>query len=153
MPPNCETPANLPLGMLRNNREADQDFAPKEDLFIRFKEFHEDQLIPFEIKPVNQSLNRSKHSCQPEWVLLPCYKNEGYGAFKVRDIPPFKISSAGVRYDFQVEHVPLELNYCHSEIHVYKDGLLRDRINNKKIRADFKMDIYEKIEVRKFPNK
>jgi hypothetical protein len=138
--------------MLQNNREADQNFEPEEELFIRFKIIHEDKLIPIEIKSVNQSINRSKHGCQPEWVLLPCYKNWGYGAFKVRDIPTFMTTSAGVRYNFQVDHVPLELNYCHSEIHVYKDRQLQNRINNAKTKADFKMELYEKIEIRKLPD-
>lgn len=153
MPPDCLTPDNLPPGMLRNNREADQDFAPKEGLFIRFKSFNEEELIPFEIKSVNQSLNRSKHGCQPEWILLTCYKNEGYGVFKVRDVPPYKISQGGIRYDFKVEHVPLDFNYCHSEIHVYKDGTRQNKIDKKgEMKQRFKMDIYEKIVICKYPD-
>jgi hypothetical protein len=143
---------NIPPGMLQNNREADQDFAPEEDLFIRFKEFCSENLIPIEIKSVNQSLNRSKHSCQPEWILLPCYHNQGYGVLKRRDIPPFKVSPGGVQYDFRVEHVPEALNYCHSEIHVYKSGILIDKINNITVKNEFRMEVYEKIEVVKLPD-
>lgn len=116
MPTDCLSPDALPPGMLQNNRQADQDFNPEEDLYWRFKEFN-----PLAFKLVNQSTNRSKHGCQPEWILIPCYKTYGYGVFKVRDIPPLKITSGNVRYDFQVEHDPMEFNYCHSEIRAYKD--------------------------------
>ncbi|MFP3868178.1 MAG: hypothetical protein ACLFUU_08445 [Desulfobacteraceae bacterium] len=144
----------LPAGMLRNNREPDQDFAPEEDLFIRFKEYHEDLIIPIEIKSVNQSLNRSKHGCQPEWILLPCYKKQGYVVFKVKDVPPFMMSSAGDRYDFQIEHIPEDYNYCHSEIWVYKGKKQIDRIRrNSGMKRDFRMRICERMQVVKYPDK
>ncbi|MDP2045762.1 MAG: hypothetical protein Q8L00_06045 [Deltaproteobacteria bacterium] len=153
MPPECLAPGIIPPGMLRNNREADQDFAPEENLFIRFREFCDDEPIPIEIKSVNQSLNRSKHSCQPEWILLPSYHNQGYGVLKRSDVPPFKLSQGGVRYDFHVEHVPEDFNYCHSEIHAYKSGRLTDKIKgNIEMKTEFRMEIFEKIEVLKFPD-
>jgi hypothetical protein len=149
MPPDCLSPEALPTGMLRGDREADQDFSPEENLFWRFKEF-----VPQELRLVNQSVNRSKHGCQPEWILLPCYSAYGYGVFKVRDIPPFKITDGSVRYDFRVEHVPEDFNYCHSEIHVYKDG---ERFNgrikaNAVMKEEYRMAIYDSIEVIKHPN-
>jgi hypothetical protein len=135
--------------MPRGDRSADQDFAPEEDLFWRFREF-----VPQELKLVNQSLNRSKHNCRPEWILLPCYTTYGYGVFKVRDIPPYKITSGGVRYDFRIDHVPEDLNYCHSEIRVYRDGeRFNSRIKgNSEMKAEYRMEIFEKVEVLKHPN-
>lgn len=141
----------LPTGMLRNNREPDQAFAPGEDLFRWFAEY---PLTPIEIKSTNQSLNRSKHGCQPEWVLLPCNKDKGYGVFKVKDIPPFLMSRGGVRYDFRVEHDPKDYNYCHSEIRVYKGQKKIDKIKgNNDLKTAFRMQICESTQVLKLPDK
>lgn len=149
MPHDCLSSNALPTGMLRGNRNADQDFSPEENLFWRFKEF-----VPLEIKLVNQSVNRSKHGCKPEWNLLPCYKTYGYGIFKVKHIPPFKITTGNVRYEFRVEHVPEDFNYCHSEIRVYKDG---ERFNSKikgnaVMKNEYRTAIFDNIEVIKYPN-
>jgi hypothetical protein len=149
MPPECLSSGALPMGMLQNNRPADQDFAPEEDLYWRFKEF-----VPLAFKLINQSLNRSKHGCQPEWILLPCYKTYGYGVFKVQDIPPFKMTDGNVSYDFRVEHDPKDINYCHSEIRVYKDGtrINRQIKGNLEMKTNYRMEIFEKIRVLKDPD-
>lgn len=70
----------------------------------------------------NWSVNRQKYS-EPEDVLVPDWPDWGIAAFRVADIPLSLESASGSRFDFRVEHVPLEENYAHSEIRTYKNGL------------------------------
>jgi hypothetical protein len=147
----------IPPEMCGRKRPLDPCFSPEEYLYIRFKELLGDMPSPSGIRIPNQSVNRSKHGGQPEWVLLPDWLNWGYGSFKVADIPPFLMSDSGqVRFNFRVEHDPKECNYYHSEIRAYRDTdvqpLTKISGKNKEMKATFRMIIAERIQPLKMPD-
>src|SRR4051794_33129251 len=104
--------------MWRGGRLVDPDFAPDEELFLRFP-------APWSLEsaacfmPFSEfSVNRSKHGGQPEDVLVPKQGDDparfdkwGVAAFRVDAIPP---TYGG--FSFKVEHVPEEENYFHSHV-------------------------------------
>jgi hypothetical protein len=53
-----------------------------------------------------------------------------------------------------VEHDPKDINYCHSEIRVYKDGtrINRQIKGNLEMKTNYRMEIFEKIRVLKDPD-
>ena len=116
-------------------REVDSDFAPNEQLYLRFNQTH----IPKEYAATNQlplnavrfpdfSVNRGKYSL-PEDVLKPKWPNYGIATFQVQDIPKPIIHVTDI-FSFQVEHVPTTKeehptegeNYAHSEVRTYRNG-------------------------------
>ena len=61
---------------------------------------------------------------------------------QISDLPPDIASPGGVSFSFTAEHDPLEDNYSHSELRVYKNGIreqAKKKINSqvkKKYRTD-----------------
>lgn len=107
--------------MYKRDREAVQDFAGDEPLYLRFMRQHflDGQLLPEGIRSqLKQSVNRGRFS-QPEDVLFSEtgeYNGLGVAQFYVADIPPRVAQPNGPAYVFFVRHEPEETNYSHSEI-------------------------------------
>lgn len=154
-------PNHIPFEMFRSGRPEDPSFLPDEKLYIRFQVLLPNNKIDTaEIRVPKQSVNRSKHECRPEWVLLslyPKYKNCGYGYFEVKDIPPFLMSDSElVQFNFRVGHAPLEENYHHSEIQAYKGQKFTrplSRIDrNRTMKMRFRKQIVRNIRIIQRPS-
>ena len=126
----------LPDGMGRNGREIVPVFDAEEKLFVRVQPDH---LVGGCVRPEAfrvpcQSCNREQFS-EPDWVL------SDWGVVYVRsgDVPP-AFSSPNVDYNVDVEHVPLETNYSHSEIRVRRgiEPFLEKLNVSRKAGLDFK---------------
>lgn len=114
--------------MYRRKRPEDQNFQPREDLYIRYTDRgfsfppqpppKAAQIIRELIRPTDQSVNRSKYS-RPTDVLFPDYFSWGILAFPVSDVPNNLLSGTGISTEFQVTHIPLWDNYAHSEIRAF----------------------------------
>jgi len=84
----------------------------------------------------DQSVNRSKYGKGSD-VLIPDPDREkssrwihlGVLEFPVKAVPACLTANDHVVCDFRVEHDPVEHNYGHSEIRVYRDGR---RVRDKK---------------------
>jgi hypothetical protein len=131
-----------PRRMYRRGRPVDPLLSPTERLFLRCQcEWVDvDRIKPAHIHFPDQSVNREKYS-YPTDVLLPDATPRsadwvlwGVVAFQVADVPADSTTSGGVSYRFTAEHDPLEDNFGHTELRVYKDGVReqnKDRINPK----------------------
>lgn len=119
----------LPASMHRNGRPADPHFAPEEQLFMRIPPGSTDEYgaLATAFRFPEQSVNREKYSGSPEWVLLPRSRHGMCGilAFAVKDVrlclPPRDEDADGMRFDFRVEHTPMEDNYPHSDVRAYRE--------------------------------
>jgi hypothetical protein len=116
--------------MYRNGRPVDPGFLATERLFFRCRLDSLDgsgRIKPAEIHFPDQSVNREKYSRRTD-VLLPDgsprskdWLLHGVAEVEVRDLPPETRSAGDVAYQFKVEHDPMDDNYAHSELRVYKD--------------------------------
>ena len=130
-----------PHEMYTANRLKVPDFDPAENLFVRVEP---DQVINGEVKITairlpEQSVNRERFS-PPWWVLIPSPEQP---AEKFRDCSVFAIARSDVPskvevspgvdhvFEFRVAHVPVENNYAHSEIGVFRGGHQQRKIKNK----------------------
>ena len=59
----------------------------------------------------------------------------------VGDLPPEMQTSGKIAYSFAAEHDPLENNYGHSELRVYKDGQRAQKTINSKIKKKYRMKL------------
>jgi hypothetical protein len=109
--------------MYRAGRPADPHFEPDERLFHRCLKVHLEfgRVLPAAFRSPDFSVNRSKYS-EPVDVLVPVYRRWGIACFEVAVIPSEMSSPGGVSYQFQVDHIPEEDNYAHSEVRTYKSG-------------------------------
>lgn len=112
--------------MLRNGRSPIADFEAHELLYLRYgaDEFVDGQLDPAAIRFPKQSVNRGSLS-EPEDVLFDeggRYDGLGVVDFRVEDIPPQVVGDQDSIFNFSMHHVPLELNYAHSEIWSVRSG-------------------------------
>jgi hypothetical protein len=123
---------NRPGRMYRRGRSIDNLFDSTEELYVRCKKdwINDGESIkPANIRFPDQSVNRAKYS-KPRDVLLPDssgrYREQihwGVARITVNDVPRVIVSTGGgVECHFTVEHDPLEDNYGHSELRVYKEG-------------------------------
>jgi hypothetical protein len=133
---------SIPKEMYRLGRPIDSIFNSNEDLFVRFDRLQGNNVDPTCIRAIDQSVNRSKYS-EPQWVILPTFQDWGYGSFKVKDIPDSLFSDSGVKHCYKIEHDPLEKNYSHSEIRVYKNERRLNK-SNRQIGLKFKVKISRK---------
>lgn len=146
-----------PREMFRNGRPLDPVFEPTEDLYLRCSAEHVDveqkHALPLAVTFTNQSVNRGKYS-KPEWVLVPRWFDWGIAAFTVQDVPESLSSEGKVRYDFKVEHDPLEDNYAHSEIRTYKGGRYEPDAGKKvtkQVKLRFRTSLCEKARLIRLP--
>jgi hypothetical protein len=137
--------ASAPRRLRRRSRVFDAQFDQFEKLFLRCQKEWIDQ--HGQVKPANihfpdQSVNRERYS-KPRDVLL-AVDTRGSASFllwgvafvQVADIPHPMVSEGNVQYQFTVEHDPLEHNYAHSELRVYKNGVREQ--TKKKINQEVK---------------
>lgn len=127
-----------PRRMYRRRRPEDGVFTQDEKLFFRCKRGWVDgnaQVKPAHVHFPDQSVNREKYS-KPGDVLLPDRSDKsnewiywGVASTTIADIPEPIETEGRVEYSFTAEHDPLDDNYGHTELRVYKDG---NRESNKK---------------------
>jgi hypothetical protein len=121
----------VPRRMRRRDRPVDNEFAPNELLYIRCKAENVDEdlgiLKPAAIHFPDQSVNRAKHS-RPADVIIPPDDSVlemilwGVSAIAVSDLPAPTKTEKGPQFSFAVHHDPIELNFSHSEIRVFRDN-------------------------------
>jgi len=141
--------------MYRAGRPIDPDFLVSEKLFFRCMLDWIDErgrIKPAGIHFPDQSVNREKYSRCTD-VLLPDGSQRskawvlwGVVVIRVEDLPPETRSAGDIAYRFTVEHDPLEDNYGHSELRVYKDG--QRESNKKKIGSLVKKEYRTKLALR-----
>lgn len=145
--------------MRRCGRPPDPSFSPSELLYMRVRKCHVEDRRLTDVSAIrfpDQSVNRSKHS-QASDVLIPEPGSEkswqwillGVLGFPVECVPACLQGNDHVVCDFRVEHDPLEHNYAHSEIRVYRD---EKRVRDKKLigkahRKRYRLAIMEKTRV------
>jgi hypothetical protein len=125
----------LPPGMLAKGKSDDQTFEDDEHLF---RGFHPDALCgtSIELDAIelpDMSVNRGKYG-PPEWVLLlDGFEGWGVASFQVKDIPRELLHLGLLLFTFIPVHVPLKLNYPHSEVRAYDE-------NGNRIKAKERLD-------------
>jgi hypothetical protein len=143
--------------MFRNGRSVDQQFSSNEPLFFRCKSEWIDsgRLKSAYIRFPDQSVNRAKYSKASD-VLIPDTQQKsrdwiywGVAQVNVNDIPSPTQSIGGVAYKFTVEHDPVDDNYGHSELRVYKG---KDRVGdtenvNKGIKKEYRAELAKKTRI------
>jgi hypothetical protein len=145
--------ADRPERMYRAGRSLDQDFDESELLYKRCLAEHieEERLLATAISFPDWSVNRAKYS-EPEDVLIPDYLDWGIAAFEVGNVPKSLISPGNVKYDFRVEHDPVEDNYSHSEVRTYKDEHHDKKLDpNKTVKKRFRQILSEKTVIIRQP--
>lgn len=125
--------ADISEEMKRNGRQKIKEFDPDEYLYRRVmpEQWEESEIDIDAIELPDMSVNRSSLG-PPEWARLEEERCQDWAVvgFKVKDIPT-DMQHLGVHtFTFSPTHVPLELNYPHSEVRCYKDGTY---INAKKL--------------------
>lgn len=117
---------------------------PTERLFLRCqREWVADDgtIKPANIHFPDQSVNREKYSRLCD-VLLPDgpdtlkWVYQGVASLAVKDVPKQMTSAGNVVFDFTVEHDPLDDNFGHAELRVYKSG--KREKNKGKINSEVK---------------
>ncbi len=139
--------------MYRAGRPVDMNFDDNEKLYNRFKQefLAEGKFLPTGIKFPDWSVNREKYS-EPEDVLIPDYLEWGISQFNVSDVPNTLTSTGDIKFDFKVEHDPVEDNYSHSEVRSYKNGQHNKKIDvNNAVKKRFRQILSEKIVIIKQP--
>lgn len=125
---------DVPPEMMAKDRPEDQHFADDELLYRRFRpeDFEGGEVAPEAFELPDMSVNREKYG-PPEWLLLEEeYADWGVASFRVRDIPRDRpmLHEGVVAYVLSPRHGPLEYNYPHSEVRVYRNGIHLCRQNN-----------------------
>jgi hypothetical protein len=141
--------------MYRNGRSIDPCFDGDELLYNRclLEHINGEQLLPTGIRFPDWSVNRAKYS-EPEDVLVPDFQDWGIAQFEVRNIPKSLISPGSVKFDFKVEHDPLNDNYSHSEVRTYKNGQhSKDLDVNKTVKKEFRQLLSERTVLISRPQK
>lgn len=131
--------------MRRNGRPIVSAFAPTERLYFRCMAswIEPDGTIkPANVHFPDQSVNREMFS-KPCDVLLPdgtdrskSWIHWGVATIRVENVPSSLSTAGNVTYNFTVEHDPLDDNYGHSELRVYKGG--QRETNSNKVNAGVK---------------
>ena len=144
--------------LLRAGRAIEPLFAPKERLYLRCRPEmigENDHVLPASIRCNGQSCNRGKFS-EPDDVLYPDWLDWGVAELFVKDIPAVPpvdcMDISPHKYEFAVEHIPLEENYSHSEIRAYKNGLFCDKTEpGKLIKKWFRAELSLKTRIIRKP--
>jgi hypothetical protein len=143
--------AEIPEEMKTGSRHPDPIFTDEERLFRRFRpeDFDGGEVAAEAFELPDMSVNREKYG-PPDWLLLDeDFLGWGVAGFRVKDIPRGKeILHLGVIvYVLQAEHVPLRLNYPHSEVRIYRDGnrVWRDNENLRLLEPEFHLRWRERL--------
>jgi hypothetical protein len=125
----------IPEEMKRNGRSRIKEFDPDEylDRRVEPEQWNEADIDIDAIELPDMSVNRSSLG-PPQWVRLEEERCKDWAVvgFKVKDIPTDLMHLGIDLYTFGPMHVPLELNYPHSEVRCYLNG---NHINAK-VRLD-----------------
>lgn len=109
----------IPEEMKRNGRPRLPEFDPDEYLYRRVmpEQWSEDEIDIDAIELPDMSVNRGSLG-PPQWVRLEEERCKDWAVvgFKVRDIPSDMLHLGVDLYTFLPKHIPLELNYPHSEV-------------------------------------
>ena len=138
-----------PDRMFRRGRPTDAYLQPSEFLFFRCVHDNVDkngQVSPAGIRFPNQSVNRSKYSA-PADVLVPDQTERsaewlycGVAQFLVNHLPgPMHTDERS--YKFTAEHDPLEDNYGHTELRVYKDDVRVSKVSSTTIKKRYRTEL------------
>lgn len=139
--------------MYKAGRPVDMNFDENEHLYVRCQKQHieGEKLLPTGIRFPDWSVNREKYS-EPEDVLIPNFSDWGIVQFKVKNVPELLESPGDIKYNFKVEHDPLEENYSHSEIRTYKNGHHSKNLEvNKTVKKLFRQILSEQMVIIKQP--
>jgi hypothetical protein len=143
--------ADIPDEMKTGTRCPDPIFADEERLFRRFRpqDFDGGEVVAEAFELPDMSVNREKHGPQ-HWLLLD-EESVGWGVagFRVMDIPRGEemLHLGVIVYVLEAEHVPLRLNYPHSEVRIYRDGnrICRDNDNLGLLEPEFHLRWRERL--------
>jgi hypothetical protein len=143
--------ADIPNEMKTESRTPDPVFADVERLFRRFRpeDFDGGEVAAEAFELPDMSINREKYG-PPDWLLLDeDFVGWGVAGFKVKDIPRGEemLHLGVIVYVLQVEHVPLRLNYPHSEVRIYRGGnrICRDNDNLPLLAPEFHLRWRERL--------
>jgi len=129
--------------MLRNGRGVDNDFRAHHWLYRRCvkEDVQGDQLLPARISYDDASVNWSKYSWP--WDVIFDHPGQGVARWVVDDLPhdlpenpPPKTNVE--MHDFRPKHVPLDENYSHSEIQVYRSGQPLQRLSSNLVKKEYR---------------
>ena len=144
--------------MYQNGRTIGSDIADDERLFFRCVKESVDsnnRIKPASVRFPDQSVNREQFS-RPGDVLLPDGETRskewilnGVVAFFRNDLPCQSSSGGDVTYTFTAEHDPVEDNYGHTELRVYKDGrrVLKSKQVNTEVKKRYRLQLARKAQV------
>lgn len=151
-----------PARMFSRGREPDQIFSADEILYFRCKKDWIDEdnqaIKPANIPFPNQSVNRQKYS-EPQDVLLPDNENKtkqliywGVAKILVSDIPVDEktqgsTGAKAVSYKFRVAHDPEVDNFSHSEIRVYKNNVVANKVKSQQIKKAYRTKLSFKSKI------
>ena len=115
----------IPEEMKKNGRPRIKEFEPDEYLYRRVmpEQWDETEIDIDAIELPDMSVNRSSLG-PPHWVRLEEERCKDWAVvgFKVRDIPTDMLHLGIDLYAFSPMHIPLDLNYPHSEVRCHKNG-------------------------------
>ncbi len=143
--------AEIPDDMRTGSRHPDPVFNDEERLFRRFRpdDFDGAEVAPEAFELPDMSVNREKYG-PPDWLMLDeDFESWGVVGFKVKDMPRGKdmLHLGVIVYVLQAEHVPLRLNYPHSEVRIYRDRIriCREKANLALLEPEFHLRWRERL--------
>lgn len=112
--------------MFQGQRGIDNSYSGCQQLYRRFnsEDLLGNRLNPVRIKYTNTSVNWSKYS-EP-WDVIFDSPELGYCQILVRHLPselPKERVEGSKLHKFEPEHKPIDINYSHTEIVTYKEGV------------------------------
>jgi hypothetical protein len=117
---------DIPEEMKKNGRPRIPEFDPDEYLYRRVmpQQWDEAEIDIDAIELPDMSVNRSSLG-PPQWVRLEEDRCQHWAVvgFKVKDIPTDILHLGIDLYTFYAMHIPLELNYPHSEVRCNRNGV------------------------------
>lgn len=144
--------------MLQNGRGTDSEFRFFHCLFYRCKadDVVNDRLLPLSIPYKNTSVNWSKYS--KPWDVIFDHPNHGIAQLVICDLPKElpKERVAGQQpklHSFVPQHVPITLNYSHSEIWTWKEGAHLPKANlSETVKKEFRQIMSDRAVILHAPN-
>ena len=129
--------------MLQSGRGVDNNFRRTDWLYRRCvkEDIEGDRFIPARISYDDTSVNWSKYS-RP-WDVIFDYPAQGVARWIVSDLPTDLPENPPPKttvemHDFRPLHAPLEHNYSHTEIQVYRSGQPLQRLSSNLVKKQFR---------------
>jgi hypothetical protein len=120
-----EIPPDYPRRLLREGRPIDQQFSVTERLFFRIPPLQPGQEPQQVVSPdqvaglPRTSVNRARYS-KPRDVIWG-RPNHGIAMLLVQEVNGKTFIDGDDRYEIRIEHDPIDDNYAHTEIRIYKN--------------------------------